>query len=111
MCIKITVVVELKCNVAILEALTKISVNVQLAVFAFINWKTGEVLQVFDQNSVDFIRLVYDFQEDLKNAHILDNRFPCTEQHSQEAYQSFHLNVLLSTDETCDEGFFFFLSD
>lgn len=61
------------------------TINVQPALFVFMNWRTGEVLSAYDRYSNDFLSLLETFQEDLKLPHILNNRFPCTMQHCQAA--------------------------
>lgn len=62
------------------------TINTQPTVFIFFNWRTGQILGMFDRRSEYFLKLVESCQEELKHAHILDNRFPTTMQHCQAAY-------------------------
>lgn len=63
------------------------TINTQPAYFVFMNWRTSDILAIFDQFPNHFLWIVENFHEDFKYPHITDNRFPITMQHCQFDYE------------------------
>uniref|UniRef100_A0A0N5AFU5 DET1 homolog n=1 Tax=Syphacia muris TaxID=451379 RepID=A0A0N5AFU5_9BILA len=63
------------------------NINSQPAIFVFINWRSAEILAVFDKYTDQFLWIVENFYEQFKNPQVLDNRFPMTMQHCYFDYE------------------------
>uniref|UniRef100_A0A183UUI7 DET1-like protein n=1 Tax=Toxocara canis TaxID=6265 RepID=A0A183UUI7_TOXCA len=60
------------------------SISMAPAVFVFYNWRTAQIVNVFERNSQQFGMIVERCLEELKHPEMLDNRFPCTAQYCQQ---------------------------
>ncbi|VDD94621.1 unnamed protein product [Enterobius vermicularis] len=63
------------------------TINSQPAIFVFMNWRSSEIIAVFNKYSDQFLWIVENFYEHFKNPHVLDNRFPMTMQHCIYDYE------------------------
>ncbi|VDK47554.1 unnamed protein product [Anisakis simplex] len=67
------------------DAFTSVtSISVAPAVFVFYNWRSAEIVNVFERNSQQFGVIVERCLEELKHPEMLDYRFPSTSQYCQQ---------------------------